>query len=265
MEREGSGVPLDTISVDYAQGHVCRITLKRPRVRNALRSVDCVALRDALRDAESRSAVAVIEGSGSHFCAGADLTEVLAEDPHVRTRCLDSWSALLLSIVRLSVPVIVVVRGSCVGGGHQLHLVSDVTLADTSALFRQTGTDVGIVPSQIGTFLFGGAVGWKRALSYVLTADSYDAAKAVAMGLCAQACEPDELGAVVDAWVERLCGADPVAVGAVKQMVRYGHKNVVGALDLASALGHDALDNASARANVKKRLGWRSPSDGGAA
>jgi enoyl-CoA hydratase/carnithine racemase len=202
---------------------VCRVTLNRPQVFNALNRRLVLDLTAALKQAESASGVRVIilKGAGKAWCAGGDLEELLqltqaaAAD---RRAYLADFKTMIDTVRRISKPVIASIHGVCVGGGNELNIACDLTIASEKARFAQAGPRVGSVPAfgvpQNLPFL----VGEKRSREITYLCRMYSAREAAAMGWINKTVPPDELEREVDTWAQEILSKSPTAIALAKKM-----------------------------------------------
>jgi len=202
---------------------VCRVTLNRPQVFNALNHQLVLDLTAALKQAESASDVRVIllKGAGKAWCAGGDLEELLqltqaaAAD---RRAYLADFKTMIDTVRRISKPVIASIHGVCVGGGNELNIACDLTIASEKARFAQAGPRVGSVPAfgvpQNLPFL----VGEKRSREITYLCRMYSAREAEAMGWINKAVAPEELEREVGTWAQEILSKSPTAIALAKKM-----------------------------------------------
>src|SRR5207247_879810 len=166
---------------------IAKVTINRPEVRNAFRPATVVEMSKAFEVARNdpEIGVVILTGAGTEaFCSGGD-QRVRGEDGYVdaggtgRLNVLD----LQVQIRRLPKPVVAMVAGYAIGGGHVLHVVCDLTIAADNARFGQTGPKVGSFDGGYGSGLLARRVGPKKARGTRFLADEYDAQEALEMGL----------------------------------------------------------------------------------
>jgi len=185
--RPASDARFEDILFDKAEG-VARITINRPHRHNAFRPETVEEMMTALHLArlDAEIGVVILTGAGEQaFCSGGD-QKVRGEDGGYRdAEGVNHLNALDLQrmIRTLPKPVVAMVAGWCIGGGHVLHLVCDLTIAADNARFGQTGPKVGSFDAGLGAGLMARAVGMKKAKEIWFLCRQYDAAQALEMGL----------------------------------------------------------------------------------
>lgn len=182
---------------------IARLTINRPEVLNALRTQTYQEMTAALNDAgdDGEIGVVVVTGSGARaFSSGGDVrgqktrTQTAGRN-HLR-RMMDLYSAIRNN----GKPVIAAVNGYAIGGGHELHLMCDLTVASDKAVFGQVGPRVGSVPIWGGTQLLPALLGDKRAREMIFLCHRYTAQEALHMGLVNKVVPHDQLESAVDEW-----------------------------------------------------------------
>ncbi len=201
------------------QGGIAWITINRPEVRNAFRTRTVAELTDAFVDArwDPTIGVVVLTGAGDKaFCSGGDQKE-RGQGGYAKDQRPMDVEALHNAIRHIPKPVIAMVNGFAIGGGHVLHVLCDLSIAADTAVFGQTGPRVGSVDAGHGTGFLARVVGEKKAREIWYLCRRYSGAEAVAMGL-ANACVPhDELDTEVQKWGEELCERSPTALAIAKR------------------------------------------------
>lgn len=176
---------MEDIQISVAD-QVATITINRPEVRNALRTQTYLELTEAFGELADRDEIGVIvlRGAGDKaFCAGGDVRDQLGRTPSRARAHLRRVLALGQAMRGCGKPVIAAVRGYCVGGGHELHLMADLTISAEDGVFGQVGPRVGGVPVWGATQTLPLVVGEKRAREIVYTTRFFTAREAEAMGL----------------------------------------------------------------------------------
>jgi naphthoate synthase len=185
MEWTPSGEYTD-IRYETAEG-MAKITIARPEVRNAFRPTTLFELSRAFDVARDDPGVGVIifTGEGTEaFCSGGD-QRIRGSDGYVDERGIGRLNVLDLQVQmrRLPKPIVAMVAGYAIGGGHVLHLVCDLTVAADNAIFGQTGPKVGSFDAGYGSGLMARTIGLKRAKQIWFLCEQYDAETAERWGL----------------------------------------------------------------------------------
>jgi len=218
-------------------GRVAKITIDRPEVRNAFRPRTLFELRDAFELARDDPSVGVIvlTGQGPEaFCSGGD-QRIRGDDGYVdddgigRLNVLD----LQVQIRRLPKPVVAMVAGYAIGGGHVLHVVCDLTIAADNARFGQTGPKVGSFDGGYGSGLLARMVGQKKAREIWYLCDQYDAAQAERMGLVNAVVPLEDLEVVTVEWCARMLQHSPLALRMLKASMNATDDGLAGLQQLA--------------------------------
>lgn len=203
---------------------VATITINRPRVHNAFRLETLDELIDAFKRAEvdREVGVMVLTGTGGKaFSSGGDI-KMEDESDASGARRLSRRSIELSMIMRsCGKPIIAAVRGWCMGGGNELNLLCDLSIATEESRFGQTGPTMGSVPIWWGTQLLPGLVGGKRAKEIVMLCLRYSAREAEAMGWINKVVPDAELETAVKAWCDRLLEMSPQALQVAKLSLNY--------------------------------------------
>ena len=216
---------------------VAKITIARPEVRNAFRPRTLFELADAFERARNdpRVGVIVLTGEGDEaFCSGGD-QRVRGDDGYVgddgvgRLNVLD----LQVQIRRLPKPVVAMVAGYAIGGGHVLHVVCDLTIAADNARFGQTGPRVGSFDGGYGSGLLARSVGQKKAREIWFLCEQYDAAAAERMGLVNTVVPLADLEVETVAWCQRMLGHSPLALRMLKASFNAADDGLAGIQQLA--------------------------------
>lgn len=224
------------IRYETAEG-IAKITICRPEVRNAFRPRTLFELSDAFEAARNDPGVGVIilTGEGTEaFCSGGD-QRIRGDDGYVgedgvgRLNVLD----LQIQIRRLPKPVIAMVAGYAIGGGHVLHLVCDLTIAADNARFGQTGPKVGSFDGGYGMGMLARTVGRKKAAEIWFLCDQYDAQQALQMGLVNAVVPLDRLEAVTVDWCRRILSRSPLALRLLKAGLNADTDGLAGIQQLA--------------------------------
>jgi naphthoate synthase len=234
----------EDILYDTAEG-IARITINRPEVRNAFRPQTIAELRDAFTRARDDTGVGtiILTGAGTEaFCSGGD-QRVRGEDGYIGDDDVARQGVgrldvgdLHVQIRRLPKPVVAMVAGYAVGGGHILHLVCDLTIAADNARFGQTGPRVGSFDGGFGAGLLARQVGAKRAKEIWFLARLYDAAEALQMGLVNTVVPIGELERETVRWCREMLALSPLALRLLKASFNAAEDGLTG----LQQLSHDA-------------------------
>jgi naphthoate synthase len=224
------------IRYEVADG-IAKLTICRPEVRNAFRPRTLYELQDAFERARSDAAVGVIllTGEGPEaFCSGGD-QRIRGDDGYVgddgvgRLNVLD----LQIQIRRLPKPVVAMVAGYAIGGGHVLHVVCDLTVAADNARFGQTGPKVGSFDGGYGSGLLARSVGQKKAREIWFLCEEYDAQQALEMGLVNKVVPLEQLEVETVAWCQRMLRHSPLALRMLKASLNAADDGLAGIQQLA--------------------------------
>jgi naphthoate synthase len=224
------------IRYEVADG-IAKLTISRPEVRNAFRPRTLFELQDAFERARDDPAVGVIvlTGEGPEaFCSGGD-QRIRGDDGYVgddgigRLNVLD----LQIQIRRLPKPVVAMVAGYAIGGGHVLHVVCDLTIAADNARFGQTGPKVGSFDGGYGSGLLARSVGQKKAREIWFLCEQYDAEAALGMGLVNKVVPLEDLEIETMAWCRRMLQHSPLALRMLKASLNAADDGLAGIQQLA--------------------------------
>lgn len=229
-------------------GGIAKITIDRPEVRNAFRPQTIVEISKALDDAREDTSVGAIVLTGEGplaFCSGGDQrvrgdSGYLAED---EAGDLDPTrpgrfhvTDLHIQMRRLPKPIVAMVAGYAIGGGHVLHLVCDLTIAADNAIFGQVGPRVGSFDGGFGAGLLANQVGPKKAKEIWFLCRQYGAKEALEMGLVNTVVPLDRLEAETMQWCEEMLQLSPFALRLLKASFNAAEDGLSGIQQLA----HDA-------------------------
>jgi naphthoate synthase len=224
---------------------IAKITIDRPEVHNAFRPQTLIELSDAFERAREDLDVGVIvlTGEGEEaFCSGGDQrvrgdAGYLADDEAGR-RGVGRFHVtdLHVQIRRTPKPVVAMVAGYAIGGGHVLHVVCDLTIAAENARFGQTGPKVGSFDGGFGASLLARLVGPKKAKEIWFLCRQYDAREALEMGLVNTVVPVEELEAETVRWCREMLALSPFALRLLKASFNADEDGLAGIQQLA----HDA-------------------------
>jgi methylglutaconyl-CoA hydratase len=213
----------DSLSLQR-DGAVARLRLERPALHNAFDAglvaaltvaLDALAADDAIR-------VVVLEGAGASFSAGADLHWMrgmaAAGESENREDAL-ALAHLMRTLETLPKPTIARVHGAAFGGGVGLVACCDIAIGGVEAKFGLTESKLGLLPSVISPYVIA-AIGARQARRWFATAEIFDAAEALRIGLLHQVVAADALDAAIDRQIALLLKAGPIAAASAKTLVR---------------------------------------------
>jgi len=231
-----TGRSYEDIRYETADG-IAKITINRPEVRNAFRPKTLVELSDAFTAAREDAGVGVIifTGDGPHaFCSGGD-QRVRGSAGYVDDAGVPRLNVLDLQrqIRTLPKPVIAMVAGYAIGGGHVLHVVCDLTIAAENAVFGQTGPRVGSFDGGYGATYLARIVGHKKAREIWYLCEQYDAREALAMGLVNKVVPLERLEEETVAWCRKILANSPLAIRCLKASFNADTDGLAGIQELA--------------------------------
>jgi len=236
-----SGEKFSDVIYEVADG-IAKITINRPQVRNAFRPETLAELKDAFDLARDNDQVGVIifTGAGSEaFCSGGDIN-VRGDDGYIGSDALGKKGIgrlnvldLQIQIRRLPKPVVAMVAGWAVGGGHVLHVVCDLTIAADNAKFGQTGPMVGSFDGGYGAGLLAAHIGQKKAREIWFLCRQYDAQEALDMGLVNAVVPVSELEAETVSWCREMLRHSPMALRLLKAGLNAADDGLAGVQQLA--------------------------------
>ncbi len=224
---------------------IAKITIDRPEVRNAFRPRTIVEISRALEDAREDTEIGaiVLTGAGElAFCSGGDQrvrgdSGYLAEDATGKAGIgRFHVTDLHMQIRRLPKPVVAMVAGYAIGGGHVLHLVCDLTIAADNARFGQVGPKVGSFDGGFGAGLLANIVGPKKAKEIWFLCRQYSAQQALEMGMVNTVVPLAELEGETVRWCEEMLELSPFALRLLKASFNAAEDGLSGIQQLA----HDA-------------------------
>ena len=233
----------DYQDIRYETGEgIAKITICRPEVRNAFRPQTLFELSEAFELARDDSSIGsiILTGEGPlAFCSGGD-QRIRGDDGYIgddevaqrgigRLNVLD----LQVQIRRLPKPVVAMVAGYAIGGGHVLHLVCDLTIAADNARFGQTGPIVGSFDGGYGASLLARTIGLKRAKEIWFLCRQYDAAQALDWGLVNAVVPLDRLEEETIEWCREITRLSPIALRMLKGGFNAADDGLAGIQQLA--------------------------------
>jgi naphthoate synthase len=230
----------------YERGDaIAKISINRPEVHNAFRPPTLAELRDAFTRARDDTEVAAIifTGVGAEaFCSGGD-QRIRGDDGYIGDDEVAKQGVgrldvgdLHVQIRRLPKPVVAMVAGYAVGGGHILHLVCDLTIAGDNAVFGQTGPRVGSFDGGFGASLLVRNVGVKKAKEIWFLSRLYDSQEALDMGLVNAVFPVADLEREAVAWCREMAALSPLSLRLLKSSFNADEDGITG----IQQLSHDA-------------------------
>ncbi len=231
------------IDIKYQMGDgIAKITINRPEIHNAFRPQTVIELMQAFSLARDNEDIGVIilTGEGNEaFCSGGDISvrgddgylgeDTLAKKGIGRLNVLD----LQVQIRRTPKPVIAMVAGWAIGGGHVLHVVCDLTIAADNAKFGQTGPMVGSFDGGYGAGLLAAHVGQKKAREIWFMTRQYDAQEALNMGLVNTVVPIADLESETVSWCREMLRNSPLALRLLKSSLNAADDGLAGVQQLA--------------------------------
>ncbi len=224
------------IKFDYFEG-IAKITIDRPKVYNAFRPETNMEMLEAMNICRERNDISVIilTGAGDKaFCSGGDqnvkgVGGYISENGVPRLNVLD----LHKSIRSMPKPVIAMVNGYAIGGGHVLHVVCDLTIASENARFGQTGPKVGSFDGGFGSSYLARCVGQKKAREIWFLCEQYTALEAEKMGMVNKVVPLDELEETTVNWCKTMMKRSPLALRMIKRGLNAELDGQHGIMELA--------------------------------
>ena len=229
--------------IRYQMGDgIAKITINRPELHNAFRPQTIIELIEAFSLARDNEDIGVIilTGEGTKaFCSGGDIS-VRGDDGYLGDDKLSKKGIGRLNVLDLQVqirrtpkPVVAMVAGWAIGGGHVLHVVCDLTVAADTAKFGQTGPMVGSFDGGYGAGLLAAHVGQKKAREIWFMTRQYDAQEALDMGLVNTVVPVAELEAETVSWCREMLRNSPLALRLLKSSLNAADDGLAGVQQLA--------------------------------
>jgi naphthoate synthase len=224
------------IKFDFFQG-IAKITINRPQVYNAFRPETNMEMLDAMHICRERNDinVVILTGAGDKaFCSGGDqnvkgIGGYISENGVPRLNVLDLHKA----IRSLPKPVIAMVNGYAIGGGHVLHVVCDLTIASENAIFGQTGPKVGSFDGGFGSSFLARHVGQKKAREIWFLCIQYTAEEAEKMGMVNKVVPLAKLENTTVEWCNTIMKRSPLAIRMIKRSMNAELDGQHGLMELA--------------------------------
>ena len=227
----------DDILLESTDDGIAKLTINRPEVRNAFRPKTVNEMLEALDIVHNNSdiGILILTGAGEKaFCSGGD-QKVRGDAGYVGDDGVPRLNILEVQkrIRSLPIPVIAMVAGYAIGGGHVLHVVCDLTIAADNAIFGQTGPKVGSVDGGLGSSYLARIVGQKKAREIWFMCRQYNASQALEMGLVNTVVKLDSLEEETLKWCREILNHSPIALRCLKSALNADCDGQVGLLDLA--------------------------------
>ena len=227
----------EDIKFEKTSDGIGKITINRPEVRNAFRPQTIKELQAAFEECREDPEIGVIILTGEGdlaFCSGGDQKirgdkGYVGKDGVPRLNVLD----LQKQIRGLPKPVVAMVAGYAIGGGHVLHIVCDLTIAADNAIFGQTGPKVGSFDGGLGSSYLARIVGQKKAREIWFLCRQYNAQQALEMGLVNTVVPLKDLEAETLRWCREMLEMSPLALRCLKSALNADCDGQMGLLDLA--------------------------------
>lgn len=200
------------------------VTINRPEVRNAFREETLDEIKEALEWTafDPRIACAVITGAGDKaFSAGGDFHAMMRLNRQNAHHWNDRMLGVAMTIRGLPIPVIAMVNGWCMGGGHELALWCDLVIASDNAVFGQTGAKVGACPTVGATQYIPRMIGERLAREMIFLCRTFTAEEAVQVGLANQVVAQDQLRDATREWCRRIRGFSSQTLRATKKSLNH--------------------------------------------
>lgn len=224
------------IKYDKAEG-IAKITINRPEVRNAFRPLTVSEMMDALNDArdDERIGVIILTGEGEKaFCSGGD-QKIRGDAGYQDNKGVHRLNVLDFQRAMRSCPkpVVAMVAGYAIGGGHVLHVLCDLTIAAENAIFGQTGPKVGSFDGGYGSSYLARIVGQKKAREIWFLCRQYSAQQALEMGLVNTVVPLERLEEETVQWCREILAHSPLAIRCLKSAMNADCDGQAGIQELA--------------------------------
>ena len=227
----------EDIKYEKSEDGIGKITINRPEVRNAFRPKTVFELQEAFHLAREDSDIGVVilcgEGKDA-FCSGGD-QKVRGNAGYIGSDGVPRLNILEVQkqIRQIPKPVVAMVAGYAIGGGHVLHIVCDLTIAADNARFGQTGPKVGSFDGGLGSSYLARIVGQKKAREIWYLCRQYDAKQALEMGLVNHVVPYEQLEEETVKWCREMLEHSPIALRCLKASLNADCDGQMGLLDLA--------------------------------
>ncbi len=213
----------EDILYDKKEG-IAKVTINRPKVFNSFRTRTLEEMLEAVEDAANDGTIGVIVitgAGGKAFCSGGDIGEMRELAPGDGRVFLLKLFRLFTVIRTAPKPVIASVEGYCLGGGNEINVVCDLSIATESSRFGQVGPTVGSIPVLAGTQLLPRLTGDKKAKEIIFLCQRYSAQEAKEMGWINRVVPDGELEKETEAWCKRILEMSPQSIRISKLSMNY--------------------------------------------
>jgi naphthoate synthase len=227
---------------DEPTAGIAKITIDRPEVRNAFRPQTLFQLRDAFNRAQDDPSIGVIVLTGEGpdaFCSGGD-QRIRGEDGYIGDDAVAQQGIGRLNVLDLQIqirrcpkPVVAMIAGYAIGGGHVLHICCDLSIAADNARFGQTGPKVGSFDGGFGSGLLARQIGQKRAKEIWFLCRQYDARTAYDWGLVNTVVPLERLEEETVQWCREMLALSPLALRMLKASFNAAEDGLAGVQQLA--------------------------------
>ncbi len=254
----------ETLQISRDARGIVSLTLNRPDKRNAMTATMIAELTDFATKANADDDIraVILSGNGELFCAGGDLSWMMAQikaDRETRMREARKLAEMLRALNELRAPLIGKVHGAAFGGGIGLACICDVAIAAEDAKFGLTETKLGIIPATIGPYVLA-RIGEGFARRVFMSARLFDAAEAARLGLIKAAVPVSDLDEAVEFEVAPYLKVAPQAVGRAKALARSLSMKIDDAVINVSVQAlADAWESEAAREGISAFLEKRPP------
>jgi enoyl-CoA hydratase/carnithine racemase len=253
----------ETIKVSQAEAGITVITFARPQVANALSTQMGRELLDIWSELRAQAALrcVILTGEGKHFQAGADLKERNGMSDEQWAEQHRLFEAMIRAQLACPAPVIAAVQGAAMGGGCEMTLAADFAYAAEGARFGLPEAGLGILPGLGGTQLLTRAVGPRRAIELLTTAQPFSAEQALAWGLVSDVVPPEALMDTVLGVARVIASKAPLSVRGAKRVVHEGQDlDLKRAMDLELSVYNHLFTTHDRREGVASFNEKRTPS-----
>jgi enoyl-CoA hydratase/carnithine racemase len=224
VEKEETAVANEYGEISYeVRDNVAWLTIERPEVKNAFREQTLDEIAEAANSTREDPTIAalVISGSGGAFSAGGDFHAMMKLNKANSYMWNDRMMKVAMTLRNLPIPVIAMVEGPCVGGGHELMLWCDLVITAEDATFGQTGARVGACPTVGATQYIAKLIGERRAKEMIFLCKTYTGKEAAEIGLANIAVPAEELRSKVEEVCRQIVGYSSATIRATKVSLNF--------------------------------------------